>query len=390
MIKLKEVIGENNIILQSDGKLLIRHYVGFVQINNTRVLIYPKVSKRLDKDEECAKSFDIMMKMLVYSNFYSVKKTPKAQNMSEYNDDLLEIYIGFFIEELLKQFQRDMNRGYTPKLENQSFIKGKVDFNETIKRNAFKKHMHYVNYDEFNEDTILNQIFKTVINKLLKITMVKNNKIKLRQLLLWLEDVEQIKITNNTWNTVNFTRQIEKYKLAFNLAKLFYYNSSPSINNGNTSSLSFLVPANQLFERYIFELLSNKFKDNIKVNYQGPISYLATTDGTKAFQLRPDITIEKDNSICNIIDAKYKIIEGINNIFQGDIYQMLAYSIRYKCNEISLIYPKLLGEDEEGIIYSYNIENYDKDVTVRIIKVDLEEDPEATAEKLERWLKLNF
>ena len=40
---MKSIIGENNLILQADGKLLVKHYVGFIQINKTRLLIYLKL-----------------------------------------------------------------------------------------------------------------------------------------------------------------------------------------------------------------------------------------------------------------------------------------------------------------------------------------------------------
>ena len=44
ILSMKKIIGENNINLQADGNLLISHYVGFVQVNKTRLLIYPKIA----------------------------------------------------------------------------------------------------------------------------------------------------------------------------------------------------------------------------------------------------------------------------------------------------------------------------------------------------------
>lgn len=37
ILSMKSIIGENNLNLQADGKLLIRHYVGFIQVNKTRL-----------------------------------------------------------------------------------------------------------------------------------------------------------------------------------------------------------------------------------------------------------------------------------------------------------------------------------------------------------------
>jgi 5-methylcytosine-specific restriction enzyme subunit McrC len=252
---MKNVIGENNVVLQADGKLLVRHHVGFIQINKTRLLIYPKISKRMTGEDEFEKSFKVLMRLLSYSGFEGVKNIPTPQSMDKYNGDLLELFIGLFVDELLLQFKRDINRGYNHQLENQTFIKGKVDFVETVKKNSFKKHLHYVRYDQFSENILLNRVFKSVIQNLISRTNSKRNKIKLKQSLLWLEDVEEMVLNNEIWKNIKFTRHNLKYTPAFNMAKLFYYNSSPNLNAGDEYIFSFLVPVNQLFEMYLYKVL---------------------------------------------------------------------------------------------------------------------------------------
>ncbi|NLW52727.1 MAG: hypothetical protein GXY87_05125, partial [Tissierellia bacterium] len=254
---LKNIVGNNNLILQVDGSLLIRHFVGFVQINKTRVLIYPKISRHSSEDNDFTRSFDILLRLLSYSDFDKVKKIPTSQNMDRYDGDLLELFVGLFIDELLFQFKRDINRGYINQVENQSFIKGKVDFTQTIKRNSFKKHLHYVQFDEFNENVLMNRIFKSVILNLITRTTSRQNKMKLKQSLIWLEDVEILVLNNEIWEKVDFTRQNKKYEVVFNMAKLFYYNSSPNLYIGDESTFSFLLPVNDLFELYLFKVIGS-------------------------------------------------------------------------------------------------------------------------------------
>ena len=45
--------------------LLISHYVGFVQVNKTRV-VYPKIALNI-ADENLHKSIDILIKMFAYT-----------------------------------------------------------------------------------------------------------------------------------------------------------------------------------------------------------------------------------------------------------------------------------------------------------------------------------
>lgn len=386
ILLMKAIIGENNLNLQADGKLFIRHYVGFIQVNKTRLLIYPKISNRATTADTNDRSFKILMNLLSYSGFINIKRIPSPQFIGKYKGDLLELFINIFIDELLNLFKRDVNRNYNKVIENQSFIKGKIDFSKTVKKNSYRTHLHYVRYDNFTEDIILNKIFKAVIKNLIIRTTVRENKLKLKQGLLWLEEVEDIKLTNEIWDRVQFTRLNKQYETVFNMAKLFYYNSSPNLNKGDELTFSFLVPLNQLYEEYIFKILNNNAPENFKVHTQGPIDYLAVKDNKNFMQLKPDITIKIHDDIKYILDAKYKeVIDNTNNlnILQSDVYQMLAYSIRYKCNSISLIYPKFLEDEEDGIIVSEIFINNNIGVTsVKILKIDLEEEPKKLAGNL--------
>ncbi len=384
--EMKTIVGEGNIILQHDGNLLVRGYIGFVQVNQTRLLVYPKISNRLDDEMEKKRSLHIFIRMLAFTGFDSVKKTLDSLMMDKYQGDILEIFIGLFVDELALQFSRDMNRGYNNILENQSFIKGKVDFPETVKRNSFRRHIHTVRYDQFTENILINRIFKSVIINLSKVTKINKNKIGLKKLMLWLEDVDQINLDDQIWDRVVFNRNSKNYEPSYNLAKMFYYNSSPNLNQGADLVFSFLVPANQLFEMYLYKTLLPGFTKDQVVNYQGPMKYLARNSTENIFRLRPDITITRDHKVEHLIDAKYKDIScdyGKLKISQSDIYQMLAYSVRYQCNNVMLVYPKFLDDDNEQILVDQlMISNYEKNIVIKIIKIDLEIDPYLLLQRL--------
>lgn len=62
----------------------------------------------------------------------------------------------------------------------------------------------------------------------------------------------------------------------------------------------------------------------------------------KQFGLRPDIVMTKGDRII-ILDTKWKnLVNNVNKnygISQSDMYQMYAYSKKYKTSEIWLLYP---------------------------------------------------
>lgn len=391
ILSIRNIIGENNLSLQADGKLLISHYVGFIHINKTRVLIYPKIARNVLSDDLYNKAFDVLVKMLAYTGFDQVKRLNTPQKSGRYEGDVLELLIGMFIDELLSLFKRDINRSYSPTIENESFIKGKIDFTENIKKNSYRKHLHSLKYEQFTENILMNQILKTVVLNLIKKTIVKDNRMKLGQALLWLEDVEQIKLTDDIWEQVAFTRLNHQYSTVFNMAKLFYHNSSINLNKGDEVTFSFLVPLNQLFERYIFEMLKDTVEPDVCVKYQGPVSYLGYLDGKKTFQLKPDISLMRVDEVLMIFDAKYKEIidaEGNNLVSQSDIYQMLAYSVKYCCNQIILVYPRMMGCSQEAFeLFSIEIPKENGVLTIKIIQVNLEFDINLTINQLSQYLK---
>lgn len=390
ILSIRNIIGDKNLSLQADGKLLISHYVGFIHVNNTRVLIYPKIARNVQEEEFYNKAFDILVKMLAYTGFDKVKRLNIPLNSRRYEGDVLELLIGIFVDELLSLFKRDINRNYNPTIENESFIKGKIDFAENIKKNSYRKHLHSLKYEQFTENILMNQIFKTVVLNLIKKTIIKENRMKLGQALLWLEDVEQIKVTSDIWDKVAFTRLNQQYYTVFNMARLFYYNSSINLNKGDEVTFSFLVPLNQLFERYVFQMLNESMGPDLCIKYQGPINYLGYLDGKKTFQLKPDITIIKNEQVLMILDAKYKEVidaEGNNHISQSDIYQMLAYSVKYKCNQIVLIYPEMMGcRRDEFELFRIEIPKENGVLNISIVQINLEMDKSLVMGQLADYL----
>lgn len=385
LIKLGEWLGDNIVNLQANGKLTVNRLVGFVQMQHTRLLIYPKISRNAKDEAVYQRSFDVLMRLLSVSGFGGVKKLPNTQTMGRSQHDLLEMFIGIFVEELLVCLKRDMNRGYRVDEENQTFIKGKIDFSNTLKKNSFRKHLHWVRYDHFTENILLNSIFKTVISLLIKRTKVSEHRKKLQQALLWFEDVDIISINSELWQQVTFDRLNSKYEPVFNMARLFYHNMGPNINQGKEMVFSFLVPVNALFECYVTKWVKDQLNHGETIKTQGPVDYLAVMDGKHKVMLKPDVAVLNGDQVVRIYDAKYKeirmgyadedfdqpSISGVG-VSQSDIYQMLAYGVRYRCDDITLVYPKFLDQAEPAN-YCFIIQNGEEGIRVNVQQVDLEE-----------------
>lgn len=386
ILLLRSIIGENNVVLQIDGKVLIRHYVGFVQIGNTRLLIYPKIASRGHGKELYQRAFLVLLNMLVVTGFSQVKglKNPQAMDVSK--GDLVEVFLAIFADALHTLLKRDIHRHYRETGENMSFIKGKIDFAENTRQNSHRKHLHAVRYDEFSEDIQLNRIFKTVCRILAQKTKVQSTRKVLGQCLLWFEDVEELVLSREIWDSVTFTRFNRPYETVFNMAKLLFSNLSPNMNRGVEQTLSFLVPVNQLFEAYVYKIIQQSAKPYQTVRYQAPQKYLAQSNGKGAFLLKPDISVMEGDEVQHIFDAKYKEVlleDGTVCPSQADIYQMLAYSVRFNCRRVTLVYPKMLDATYEGFLVGRSyIPKEGGDLCVDYAQVDLEDSIESAKGKI--------
>ena len=94
-------------------------------------------------------------------------------------------------------------------------------------------------------------------------------------------------------------------------------------------------------------------------------------DSPRQFALRPDIVITRDDGSQIILDTKWKSLVDkprLNyGISQADMYQMYAYSKKYKTPEIWLLYPvNKEMRNHPGISF----DSYDG-VNVRLFFVDV-------------------
>lgn len=391
ILNLKALWGNQNLLLQADGTILMKHYVGFAVSGDTRIQILPKIysGHSENKENEAAEACELLVRLLSYSGYLSVKDIPKPQEIEGCKADLLEIFITIFIDKFLSFFSSDAHRQYEVTEENLQFIKGKILFQKSSFKNSFTNHMHYVEYEEFTVNTVLNRIFKTIFLRLLYSTKINSNKVKIKLALTYLEDVDTINLSKEVFNCVRFNRLNIKYEPLFNLSKMFYYNNQPGFKSGDENTFNFLVPLNKLFEFYLFKVLQESEViiggKECRTNYQKPQQYLGEYENSGIFLLMPDITLMEDKKVKVILDAKYKRLAERENSFvkQGDIYQMVAYAGHYDCKEILLVYPLYKGEKlrEEPIIFKIKI--FNNELIIKIIQVDImEKSVEKVREKL--------
>ncbi|MBK0009714.1 McrC family protein [Bacillus sp. S35] len=361
------------------GKVIrAKNYVGIVQMRNgTQLQILPKIDKSNITDTK--RTFIRMLRSLKdFPSEIFNETSLKLERMSLY-----EIFINLYIQEVRNLIKKGIKSAYHNSENNGSIYKGKLIFNEHIKRNIVHKDRFYVSFDDFGVNRAENRLIKATLFKLIKISASSKNIKEMRQLLLNFENINASKNYQKDFSKVFIDRSTKDYKNLMRWSKVFLLNESFTTFSGDTSARALLFPMEKVFEAYVGRSLKKALADtdwNISLQDKG--YYLFESQ----FALKPDIVIEKkDKSKKIILDTKWKALE--NNprsnygIAQSDMYQMYAYAKKYKTNEIWLLYP-ISSE-------MVNIEDIhftsDDNIVVKVFFIDTSNIEESINELKIRW-----
>ena len=349
----------------------IKNYVGLIQMKNGyQIQILPKINFTNSEDLENRNTKKIFLNML-----RSMKDFPsKVFNNSNIQVDrmnLYEIFINMYLQEIRRLIKIGLKSDYIFKEDNLNYYKGKLLTSQHFKMNLVHKERFYVAYDEFNPNRVENKLIKATLLKLQKLTTSAENSKKIRQLLVFFEMIDASMNYIADFSKVRINRSNKDYETIMQWSKVFLLNKSFTTFSGSNNSRALLFPMEKVYESYVAKYLKKILeKDGWDVSSQDRGYYLFIEPRLQ-FALIPDI-ICKHGKRTIIMDTKWK--KRINNelinygISQSDMYQMYAYSKKYKTSEIWLLYP-LNDEMKEHSEISFNSGD---GTTVNIYFVDLE------------------
>ena len=321
----------------------IKNYVGLIQMKNGyQVQILPKVSFGDGAEDPGDKrTKKIFLKMLrSMKDFPSKVFNDASLKVDQMN--LYEIFINMYLQEVRQLVKRGIKSAYVTQEDNLKYYKGKLLINQQIRTNLAHRERFYVTYDEFHPNRAENRLVKATLLKLQKLTSSAENAKEINQLLTALEMVEPSINYQKDFSRVKIDRNTKDYEMLMQWSKVFLMNKSFTTFSGDSTSRALLFPMESVYESYAAQQIRKIFcPDGWEVSSQDKGHYLFV-EPKRQFALRPDIVLEMDGRTV-IMDTKWKSLvnnERINyGISQADMYQMYAYSKKYKTSEIWLLYP---------------------------------------------------
>jgi 5-methylcytosine-specific restriction enzyme subunit McrC len=348
-------------------ELKASQYVGMVRLGNTTLQVLPKISYSGDFDKpevspEYQAAVQSSMRNLLVMLSIACDLPLRAQDTAYLHTETgswLEILTRLFALELHRQYKVGVPHEYITIEDRLPVIRGRWLVSEQVARHSHDRVRFDVSYDEFSPDTLLNQIFSLTVNVLQCITQDATNRRLLLDLHDWLSECNPSRERLPAYlSKIHFSRLNERFRPAYNLAKLFWQQQLVQLSTGDYSVFAFVFDMNILFQDFISQVIHRYQKRILPAAWQGGELILqaegqnehlaekldlSQIKGDKIFKLIPDILFLSPSEVpCLIADTKYKRLDPYKKdggVEEADVYQMLAYAHHWDCSQLLLIYP---------------------------------------------------
>lgn len=349
------------------GKIITaKNYIGLITMKDrTTIEVLPKIHSKV---EGSVKSLVIDMLKALRSSPY---KSLQSSHVDVEKMALFEIFIRMFIDETFRLVKHGLKSNYETIQENEGFVKGKLMFNEHIKRNYAHRERAFVEYDEFNNNRMENRLIKSTLLYLYRKTSSTKNKTDLKTLLSAFSEVQPSADAKGDFGKCVPDRNMKDYETVLVWCKIFLSGQGFTSFEGTEVAYALLFPMETLFESYIATMMRKVFPEReFSVVAQDQKYHLFDFPG-KRFLMKPDLVVtRKEDGAIFVMDTKWKLL-SVNKphygISQPDMYQMYAYQKKYAAETITLLYPLT-----DEVPYGEELVFRSKDgVTVRVEFIDL-------------------
>ena len=180
--------------------------------------------------------------MLCYS-FYGERLNEKdeASLGDEAFENIYNLFSLLLCMILKKQIKKGVYKDYNYYSDEVSRIKGKINITETIKTKNLSNKKIVCDFDEYNENCLLNKVIKTTIYLLIKSSKIgTSTKIELKRLSMYFVNVDILDIRSIKWNQIRFNRNNISYKYVTDLCRLILEGLIVSDKTGKNKYKEFL------------------------------------------------------------------------------------------------------------------------------------------------------
>ena len=220
-------------------------------------------------------------------------------------------------------FARGLLHGYRTEEEALYTVRGRIRFDDQLRRRFGIPLPVEVRYDEFTDDVLANQLVKAAAHRLRRSALRSD---QARRDLGWLESrletVSLAPFSPVNVPSVRFDRLNEHYRGVVELSRLILRHGEFEAGRGTVRASGFLMDMNVVFQGFVTAALRDEL--GVAPALFREENILSLDEGGRV-RLRPDLTWWRGRTCVFVGDAKYKNLTG-RPVPNADLYQMLAYA----------------------------------------------------------------
>lgn len=335
--------------LHQSGELKSNNYVGVIYYGGRKINLLPKIFFDSEKEYSTIEVNQVQNHILWWLSYCHKIKFPNYHaTLGSAQSDFFEVLIYLFSRYTIELLTSSIYQQYEEVDRELSFVRGRLNMSEYISQNLGKGRWHKLNctYDSFVFDNKFNRIIKFVSTLLFRVTSSLDSKKNLREILFILDDVTDEPATAQECARISFNPMFSAFETVRDYCQLFLNNSISFDYKNDLKLFAFLLRMEYVFEDFIFGFIDKEL-ENITAQSQRSDIYL---DEGKVFNLKPDLWLKTEKHSL-IADTKYKIVyadekDPKKGISQTDLYQMVAYAVRFKVDKVVLFYPDTMKQQQ--------------------------------------------
>lgn len=281
-------------------------------------------------------------------------------------------------------------------------IHGRINFSESLKRNAFERGQVYCEFERYSANSSTNQIIKSTLMRLIQTANFGPDHKKaddlrhtLRLLTRALDGIDLVELKLDSIRRQQFVRTDADYRLMLAICELILLRQMPSDQTGE-SRLPVIdrdaLTLHNIYERFV----ANFYRIHLqgwKVSPQKQLDWHAKSQSPFMPSLRPDLVMEeKRTGRIIILDTKFTAQSLVENQWGGQIfdsshlYQLYTYlrtqehlSTQHRTATGILLYPfvhthlseKIEFENHTMLVKSIDLRNSWQDIEKKLLDMIL-------------------
>ncbi len=359
----------------ADGRILkARQWVGVVEIEGSRVEIYPKtdaafINRNELNEGEAQSTLHTLLHLLEAADYSDWIEADRAA-LQTAPLTFIDVWAYLWARNLWPHLRRGLPRTYLAHEDDLPAVRGRILLSRQLVRYGERLDHLLCAWDEFSPDMPLLRLIKCACHFLRgRVTHPVTTGL-LGDCLFMLDDVQDISPLDALRSTANitWTRALEYLRPSFDLARNILQGLGPQLGAGSETTWVFLVDMNRVFERFCRVALEARFP--VVIEEQKSVGWIFS----QPYRLRqlPDYTWQYKGAPW-IGDAKWKLLAGEitedeNNktrLSPDDVRQLVTYAeLQYfnahkakdnaKRPQLAIFYPDLNKSAAVKVLQTWN------------------------------------